>query len=151
MNLNTLILIRMIWMIQSSQAINGRVDLDCVNVFGTPLQCATNVVARTSSDDQNIGKSWSARVAIQQVRQSVRRKVLISRDHLLVIDQIHRKGQVGLLKINPVIRRPELLCFTLALKVSMSRCESRQTDHEHQQRDSHQSPTEKPFGIAMVR
>src|SRR5438132_7695853 len=119
MDLDSRILKRLVGMVLAPQAINGRVNLDGIDVLSSPLQSPANVIAGTGSDDQHVRESRSAGVAIQQVWQRIGRKVLVSRNHLLVIDQVDRKRQVCLLKINSVIRRPELLCFTLALIVMM--------------------------------
>src|SRR6266498_3926319 len=86
MNLDAWILIRIIGMILFSEAINRRVDLNRVHVSGAPLQCTADIVSGSGSNDQHICKGRSSHISIQQMRQSIGWKILVSRDHLLVID-----------------------------------------------------------------
>src|SRR5262249_40439645 len=109
MNFNARVLVRLIGMVLFSETIYGRIDLDGVDMLGSPLERAADVVTRSCSDYQDIGKRRSARVSIQQVGQRISRKRLVTRNHLLVIDQIYRQREVCVLKINSVIRRPGLL------------------------------------------
>src|SRR6267142_5286520 len=102
MNLNTGILIRPIRMVLAPETINGRIDLDCVYVCGAPLQGPADVITGTGADNQHVLIGLSSRVSIQQVRKRIGRKVLVSRNHLLVIEQVYGKRQIGLLEIYSV-------------------------------------------------
>ena len=85
-NLNALVLVRMVRMVLSSQAIDGRIDLDCVNMLSAPLQGPTDIITRTSADDQYIRKGRTACISIQQMGQCICGEVFISRHHLLAVD-----------------------------------------------------------------
>src|SRR5207244_6689555 len=100
MDLDSRILKRVVGMVLPPRAISGRVNLDGIDVLSSPLQSPADVIAGTGSDDQHVREGRSASVAIQQVWQRIGRKVLVSRNHLLAIDQVDRKRQVRFLKIN---------------------------------------------------
>src|SRR5437660_8393921 len=111
MDLHAWILIRLIGMKLPSQAIDGRINLDCVDVLSAPLQRATDIVTGAGADYQHVRERGAAGISIQQVRQRISWSCLIAGNHLLVINQVHRKRKVPSLKINSVIRRPELQRF----------------------------------------
>src|SRR6266404_5059323 len=149
MNLHSRILIWMIRMVITTQPVNSRIDFYCINVVCAPLQSTTDIVPRTRSNYQDIGKRCSAGVSVQQMWQSICGKVLVSRHHLLVIDPVHRKRQIRRLEVDLVVRRPKVLFFDMGLPVVLDWSKSGQPNNERQ--SCKRSPVERPSSASTVR
>ena len=68
-------------MILHPETINGRIDFDRVDVLGAPLQRAADIVSGTRADNHHVLERRPAGVAIENMRQRVRRVLIISRHH----------------------------------------------------------------------
>src|SRR2546430_16917029 len=104
MDLHARILIRLIGMKLLSQAIDGRINLDCVDVLSAPLQRATDIVTGAGADYQHVCERGAPGIWMQQVRQRISWSGLIAGNHLLGLTQVHRSRKSASLRINSVIK-----------------------------------------------
>lgn len=102
----SLVIVGVIRMILPADLVDDRVDLNRVDMFGPMRQRTLDVIARAGPDDQHILERPSPGVAIEQMRQDIRRPRLVDLVHRLMADVVRADTPLLLGVLDLIIRRP---------------------------------------------
>src|SRR5262249_17353990 len=91
------VVIRLVRMIFFSQLQNSPINFHRIDVLGPPLESPANIIAGAGADNKYILERLAARIAIEQVRQSISctlRNAGVPREHLLMADEVNRDDAI---------------------------------------------------------